>query len=333
MPALYEDVETFFGDIFAKYGRFLCRHTIPIMTMSFVLSLLLGLGLLMFEHETRVEELYTPSVSQALKDKKRVQDLFPGNTSGNFYSHQLVDKGKYTEIIITSKKKNKNVLRWTIFIEIIRLEEYILSTKFEYGNKNMSFQDTCAKRHKRCSVDGESILKFEIFDECLKVDINDPDLMERHEDRFDLKQLSGARMVNGCVVADALRLRYNLRQDTPHQRLLAEMWEKRFIERIKTYKSEYIEFFYGASISLDSEMDKDAMADLKFFALTFIIMTTYATISSSGGGDCVAARGHLARAGVIASILAIFASFGLVSLCRVKIVDATGVTPFLVLGK
>ena len=46
MGALYEDVENFFGDIFAWYGRIVARHPIAFIVAPLVTCCLLGLGLL-----------------------------------------------------------------------------------------------------------------------------------------------------------------------------------------------------------------------------------------------------------------------------------------------
>ena len=66
--------------------------------------------------------------------------------------------------------------------------------------------------------------------------------------------------------------------------------------------------------------------------LVSVVQVLYTTFVSSGG-NWVSSRMVLAQAGIVAALLSILASFGLVSLCGLKFVDLCGVMPFMVLGK
>ena len=67
MGALYEDVEKFFGDIFAWYGRLVARCPLPFVIIPLVVCGLLGLGLFELKYEDNLETLYTPIDSDAAK--------------------------------------------------------------------------------------------------------------------------------------------------------------------------------------------------------------------------------------------------------------------------
>ena len=46
MGALYEDVEKFFGDIFAAYGRLVARYPIPFVAAPVLVCCIMSLGLI-----------------------------------------------------------------------------------------------------------------------------------------------------------------------------------------------------------------------------------------------------------------------------------------------
>ena len=129
MGALYEDVETFFGDIFACYGRFVSRFPHLFTICPLVFCLLLGLGLFSIKYETNIENLYSPINSQAQKDRLKILSIFdPGklfedfqkgptkrssvvikNWGTHFKYHQKINQPTYFEVIVYSKKNKKDV--------------------------------------------------------------------------------------------------------------------------------------------------------------------------------------------------------------------------------
>ena len=102
MGALYEDVENFFGDIFAWYGRFVARRPLLFVCVPLLTCGLLGLGLFNMDYETNIENLYTPVNSHAQRDRAVLRQLFgPYSAPDLFYPHQVVDGPAYGELIIT----------------------------------------------------------------------------------------------------------------------------------------------------------------------------------------------------------------------------------------
>ena len=104
MGALYEDVENFFGDIFAWYGRRVARRPLPFVVVPLLICSLLGLGLFNIQYEADLENLYTPDNSKAIQDRQTLSRLFgPYSSPGSFYPHQVVDRPIYSEIIVKAK--------------------------------------------------------------------------------------------------------------------------------------------------------------------------------------------------------------------------------------
>jgi len=108
MGALYEDVEIFFGDIFAWYGRRVARRPLPFIIVPFLTCSLLGLGLFNIRYEADLENLYTPVHSRAIQDRQTLTQLFgPYSSPGSFYPHQVVDRPIYAEIIVRAKTADR----------------------------------------------------------------------------------------------------------------------------------------------------------------------------------------------------------------------------------
>ncbi|KAJ8315418.1 hypothetical protein KUTeg_007568 [Tegillarca granosa] len=129
-----------------------------------------------------------------------------------------------------------------------------------------------------------------------------------------------------------VKLRYNLNQNTTQAQSRSRLWENAFLKAIESLKSNSTNIIYATSGSLNQELNKNTQGDIIYFSLTFTLMITYASLATIGG-DCVSDRSHIGRAGVLATVLAILGSFGLVSACGVKFVNIVGVMPFLVIGE
>ena len=355
MGALYEDVENFFGDIFAFYGRFLARFPIVFILLSLLTSALLGMGLLSVSYETDVEALYTPTDSQAGKDQIRLAAIFPDRTAKAFYQYQQLYLSTYGEIFVQPLEKEEeeeeevrgrrrerlleeevaadNVLSPESVTEILALYDTIMGISLERDDRGFSYSDLCASRQNACVVDGSVLLHTLRREPCFNANDTYPYLRDQNYDIVeDLPSvLAEIHYPDGCLAAGAMRLRFNLRHDTAHQRQLSVMWEIEFIEKMTTMSYKHIRVYYSTSESLDIELSKHTAGDAKFFLLTIAIMIIYSTFVSCGG-NWVSTRVLLAQAGIMAALLSILASFGLLSICGLKFVDICGVMPFLVLG-
>jgi len=107
MGALYEDVEKFFGDIFAWYGRRVGRRPLPFVIVPVLTCCLLGLGLFNIRYESDLESLYTPVNSPAIRDRQTLRRLFGSySTPGSFYPHQVCKATHYRARQKVTPRKN-----------------------------------------------------------------------------------------------------------------------------------------------------------------------------------------------------------------------------------
>lgn len=355
MGALYEDVEKFFGDIFAYYARFVVRFPLYFIIFPVLICGLLGLGLLKIEYEYRVEKLYTPVDGKALRDKSHILGLFSemegGTGSENFYSHQQVSEGSYSEVIVTCKTEecncrninNKNnILNNQTITEVIDLYNYILGN-VTVIETNQTYQDLCAKRNGVCVVNGKWVLDLLLENnKCLTLDrISQLVQSEAANDPYDdITQVlainnsltASGTSHHGCIEANALKLRFNLQQNGGNEQQMGVIWEKKFLEAMSAYSSQCIDVAFTVSKSIDIDIRDHVGQDTKMFLFSVLAILVYATIVGAGG-NWVSNHVILAYAGVLAALMSIMASFGFLSLCGMKFVNMCGVMPFLIIGK
>ena len=198
MGALYEDVETFFGDIFACYGRAVSRYPHPFTIFPLVLCLLLGLGLFSIKYETNIENLYSPINSQAQKDREQILALFnplkllanknqpknqnPSHSSAwqtDFKYHQKIYQPTYFEIIVFNKNKpskdlNSNKKIQAKINQNVQTNDSSVDSNQSTSASNMSLP-TSGKSEFRCPWKSESQLS-KLQEEVLTDDESNPTL-------------------------------------------------------------------------------------------------------------------------------------------------------------
>ena len=164
MGALYEDVEKFFGDIFAWYGRIVARYPVPFVLVPMLVCGLMGLGLFRLSYETDLEKLYTPIDSLAHLHQVTIQHLFPDTQTPEFYPHQQVRGPSYAKLLITFKSFHTrdenvttsfgNICDYEILAEITDVVNLIQAMNVSSQNETFTYDDLCARRHGDCVMDG-----------------------------------------------------------------------------------------------------------------------------------------------------------------------------------
>ena len=324
MGALYEDVEKFFGDLFAAYSRLICWLPWLFIWVPILICGSFSLGLIKMGHETKLETLYTPEKSQASQDKLLLTQLFLASNETDYYAYQSLGDDLYAEAIVTTDRNNDNVLTKRGIREILHFYEEISNLSIKHMNKVLSYRDLCVTNNDSCVVDGLPLIKYINNHSCvLHTEVNKIP---------DSNLLSTFINSNKCISAYAVKLRFNLKGNTDLYRKLSERWEVAFLNKLKNFKTSRLCITYSTSQSLEIELKNHVGDDVKFFPISVIIMVVYATIVSSGG-NCVSTKGHVSRAGILAALLGILASFGVLSMIDIPVVDICGVMPYLVLGK
>ncbi|XP_033752141.1 patched domain-containing protein 3-like [Pecten maximus] len=321
---VYNKVERAVGDVFAKYGEFVGTYPWIVLKVSVLVSCLLGIGLVNLTSESDAEKVYTPMDSQASEDRSTIKSLFGDFSGTNFYSHNLVERNLHGSVIFKSKD-SANLLDLTYLQEIETIHDQIRSNVLGNG---MNYSQLCAVRATQCVVDGDVVFSSAF-----------QQLMQNNNVTYPVLGTTSIESVFGDVVvhngilqsAKALKLVFNLRQDSQQFADNSKLWQTDFISKMEKISSLTLDVAYAHSTSLDDELTANISGDIVFVSLTFTLMIVYATAVTIKC-DCLLDRQNLGRAGVLATGLGIVAAFGLGSACGVEFVAIVGVMPFLILG-
>ncbi|XP_050394959.1 patched domain-containing protein 3-like [Patella vulgata] len=137
---------------------------------------------------------------------------------------------------------------------------------------------------------------------------------------------AGADGILGSV--SILRLKFYLRQNN---NLRSKNWESHFVKAMSTLLTNLTDVAYSTSSSIDNEINQSTGGDEMLYALSLTLLITYACFVASSW-NCVSNRSYLAQGGVLAVVLGILASFGILAASGLKFVNIVGVMPFLALG-
>ena len=131
----------------------------------------------------------------------------------------------YAEIIFRAKEtKDGNILSTVTIAEIQAIHSQIVEITLDDEGRGHSFTDLCAINNGSCVVDGLDILDghMQTNAACLNDSTYHESKWKRNDPLTSNSQtLANVVTMNNCTFAKALRLRYNLKHDTTHDRQLS----------------------------------------------------------------------------------------------------------------
>lgn len=321
-------LEDSISGVFGRYGKVVSKYPWGLIMTCILVNGLLGVNIQWVTSDSDLGRVYTPTNSQAKKDREHILSIFPDSSGTNFYRQSMDSLGFFGEIIFKPRYES-NVLERNFQNQLKNILKTARATfVLDIDNNIFNYEDLCAKRNGQCVVDGEFFLDSTFWDMLENGSIT-KEVFEKEDYSF---VIGTPTFVNDTLQsAPALKFRLNLRQDSSTFSTLSAKWETKFLETLKNMKLNDSDIAYQISDSLNTELDANTGGDVTYFSLTFTLMITYASFVAAGG-NCVSNRGHLGRAGVISAGMAILGSFGLMSACHVDFVNIVGVMPFLIIG-
>jgi Niemann-Pick C1 protein len=117
----------------------------------------------------------------------------------------------------------------------------------------------------------------------------------------------------------------------------ALLWEKSFLEYMKTYNSKWFDVKYRAERSIEDEIERESKSDIKTVLISYMIMFLYIAIAlgriRNFRSVLVDMKVSLGIAGVALVALSVWASVGILSYMRIPTtLIIFEVIPFLVLA-
>ncbi|XP_069133104.1 patched domain-containing protein 3-like isoform X2 [Argopecten irradians] len=321
-------LEDSISGVFGRYGKVVSKYPWGLIMTCILVNGLLGVNIQWVTSDSDLGRVYTPTNSQAKKDREHILSIFPDSSGTNFYRQSMDSLGFFGEIIFKPRYE-RNALERNFQNQLKNILKTARATfVLDIDNNIFNYEDLCAKRNGQCVVDGECLLDSTFWDILENGSIT-KDVFDKEDYSF---VIGTPTFVNDTLQsAPALKFRLNLRQDSSTFSTLSAKWETKFLETLKNMKLNDSDIAYQISDSLNTELDANTGGDVTYFSLTFTLMITNASFVAAGG-NCVSNRGHLGRAGIISAGMAILGSFGLMSACHVDFVNIVGVMPFLIIA-
>ncbi|XP_023229421.1 uncharacterized protein LOC111629748 [Centruroides sculpturatus] len=112
----------------------------------FIMSLVLGTGLLNIPLQKDVEYLYIPSNARSRIDRAAIESIFPVNMSQCDY--RRISRLDAAAVVIVTPKNGTSVLKESIIEEVIKLDEIIRNVTIIWNNTFLRYSDLCCKTER-----------------------------------------------------------------------------------------------------------------------------------------------------------------------------------------
>jgi predicted RND superfamily exporter protein len=312
--------------IFEKSAMFISRRPFLVIFFCLFLVITLTCGFSKLKVESNVKYLFLPEDSQASQDLQKARRL-----GFEFEFRQ--------EEVIFLAKHNASLLSKECLSEIVDLHKII--TEIKYYNQQCfraNPNSTCASTNLLEIFDYQKKNLFDISRQIQTALLNDTFLMSngrRFQDNFN--QIFGKGSSNGSLDSStALRIVYFMKEysrgDEKRDGILE--WENIFLDEVSSFakNTTCVNIFYSAERSLDDSVSESTTSDIKFFAMTFVIMGIFSGVINSRCGDGRFGHQLLGFTSLLAIYFGITAALGFLMFIGVPFVNLVGVLPFLVVS-
>ena len=324
---LCHKLNQFLESCFEAVGLCISKHPFITLCVGIFLTLALMGGFAQFHLITRVEDLYIPQDSEALKDLEEAGKHFTLKTR--------------SEEVIILRKDGKSPLDVEVFQNLLDIHSNIISIP--------GFQEICIKGgSSHCVVNSP----LEIFNYTVPNDSNIVEVLNRayvsnsilsnfrtaeinYRDYFAYFEYDYSH--KKIRRAEAVRNMYFVvfpEDDDSFEK--AMVWEKKFInymdKMVKKLDSKGLKLLYSSGRSLDDSVTNSSEKDIKLITFSFTLMFLFCTVTLAHFRNRVIGHFMLSIGGIFTLAFGIGASFGLVILLGSPYIAFVGVLPFLILG-
>jgi hypothetical protein len=322
--------------VFQKLGHLIGQYPGYFVIVPILIACILATGLQRLHYEDDPEYLFSPSDGRSKQERAIIEDLFPINYTSNFNLGRVTHKGRFGRIIIVPKDEG-NVLRRSIWDEIMHLDQTIRNMTIEWDDSFWKYENLCAKQDYKCW--SNDILDFDnrIADiEAKKFFLKYPIWINHdiYKAYFFPAYLGGVDQDANNLVksAKAVHLMYFLDTTIKKGDVRGSLWEEAFMKHIAGSKFKTISVARFVSTTLQTELESNTHSLVPFFSITIIIMLIF-SVCTCMMADWVLSKPWLGLLGCVSAGLAVAAAFGLAVYCGVEMIGINLAAPFLMLGK
>ncbi|OQR70996.1 patched domain-containing protein 3-like [Tropilaelaps mercedesae] len=341
-------VDKFVSAAFRALGESIARTPGYYIVIPIMLAMTLSTGMQQIQYQDDPEYLFSPNNGPSHKDRERLFELFPQNTSANFDLSRLITPEKFGRVIFYAKP-GENILRKEVFEDILKVDRLIKNMSSEWDDDTKNWYEICAKAEPHVCFNNDifdyTISRLELIpeqdqgsNETLGLGIKYPlHFINSTREIYFPGGLLGATKIdeNGHVVyAEAINMFYYVESSTRKSRLRAEQWEMDFLKEVPGFcdQLEYVGCAYFTSLSLTQELEHNTTNVVPYFSITVFIMLAF-TVSTCLMVDNVRSKPWLGILGCVASGISVLAAFGLTMYAGVEFIAINMAAPFLMLGE
>uniref|UniRef100_A0A7N0U220 SSD domain-containing protein n=2 Tax=Kalanchoe fedtschenkoi TaxID=63787 RepID=A0A7N0U220_KALFE len=343
-------VQGYIASFFRRYGTWVVRNPTLVLCSSVVLVLLLCIGLVHFEVETRPEKLWVGPGSRAANEKK-------------FFDNHLAPFYRIEQLIVSTVPDAANGVSPSIVKEdniklLFDIQKKVDALRANYSGSMVSLTDICMKPlGKDCAT--QSVLQYfkmnpENFDSygglehaeyCFQHFTSADSCMSAFKAPLDPSTALGGFTANNYSQASAFIVTYpvsNAVNIEGNETAKAVAWEKSFIklakdELIPLVKSKNLKLSFSSESSVEEELKRESTADVMTIVVSYVVMFAYISFtlgdSSHLSSIYISSKVLLGLSGVMLVLLSVLGSVGFFSAIGVKsTLIIMEVIPFLVLA-
>lgn len=348
------------------YGRFLLRFPWLILLSSALLSIGLSVYFLLFVDVRPFDQVdfFLPN-GPAMQNAQRIQKIF-GNDK-DLRVHQQMDLYPALDVIIRRKPSSpdSNMLNIEVIDEVQRLNAQIQSLRIQ-KTRSYNYSRLCAVINRACVIDGNYLLSKKFRDEALRlpylstgiyidstdgangistfifgkayrtanVSAPEVDYVDEEEEEAGMKTSPPAPMTEIVSYVSVFRLRYALNVTTTAMSQLAVQWEREVLRSLNdNFNSTVIDFSASTSTAISDLVSQQAREEGTFLVILFSVFFLFVCSSISIEGTRHTSVGYLSLFGIISFVLSSGATFGLLTVLKISIIEPMALLVFVVASK
>ncbi|CAH1435314.1 unnamed protein product [Lactuca virosa] len=343
-------VQGYMAKTFRLYGAWVARNPVIVLCSSLAVVLLLGLGLIRFQVETRPEKLWVGHGSRAAEEKQ----YFDSHLAPFYRIEQLL---LATKPLATHEKPPTIVTEENIKL-LFAIQDKVDGIRANYTGSLVSLTDICMKPlGEACAT--QSILQYYKMDPknfenyggiehaeyCFQHYTSDENCMSAFKGPLEPSTALGGFSGSNYSEASAFIITYpvnNVIDKESNETKRAIAWEKAFIKLVEVellpmVASKNLTLSYSSESSIEEELKRESTADAITILISYLVMFAYISLAL---GDTprftsfyISSKVLLGLSGVMLVMLSVIASVGFFSAIGVKsTLIIMEVIPFLVLA-
>ncbi|XAR73057.1 hypothetical protein NMG60_11019915 [Bertholletia excelsa] len=343
-------LESCISSFFRKYGSWVARNPALVLCSSLAGVLILCLGLIRFEVETRPEKLWVGHGSRAAEEKQ-------------FFDSHLAPFYRIEQIIIATipdpeSGKSARIVTEDNIQLLFDIQEKVDEIRANYSGTLVSLTDICSKPlGEDCAT--QSVLQYfkmdpDKFDEyggvehaeyCFQHYTTSDSCMSAFKAPLDPSTVLGGFSGNNYSEASSFIVTYpvnNAVDKVGDENGKAVAWEKAFIQLVKNellpmVQSSNLTLSFSSESSIEEELKRESTADVITILISYLVMFAYISVTLGDAPNLstfyISSKVLLGLSGVLIVVLSVLGSVGLFSAFGVKsTLIIMEVIPFLVLA-